>query len=49
MITYAGNKATIVAATVKDNVTWLFQMDKNGSGAIDYYWSHKDLCLNLTE
>jgi len=42
MITYAGNKATIVAATVKDNVTWLFQMDKNGSGAIDYYWSHKD-------
>lgn len=32
----------VLDADVKTEISWLFDVDKNGNGVIDYYWSTKD-------
>lgn len=41
MITFNANQTAIASSTVKKEASWLLQVDKNGNGAVDYYWSTK--------
>ena len=41
MITFGANQTAIAANAIKKEVSWLFQMDRNGNGAVDDYWSTK--------
>ena len=42
MISLGTTEQAIVDAEVKQEISWLFQIDKNGNDAIDYYWSTKN-------
>lgn len=41
MRTFNAQQAAIVASLVKTEISWLFEVDKDGDGDIDYYWSTK--------
>ena len=41
MLSLDGTQTAIVAATNKDEVSWLFEVDANGNGSVDYRWSTK--------
>lgn len=41
MLSLNATQQAIVAAANKDEVSWLFQVDKNGNDSVDYYWSTK--------
>jgi len=41
MLSLDGTQQAIVDADNKDEVSWLFEVDRNGNGTVDYYWSTK--------
>ena len=41
MRTFNAQQSAIVASLIKTDISWLFEVDKDGDGDIDYYWSTK--------
>ena len=41
MISLDETQQAIADATVKQEISWLFEVDKNGNSVVDYYWSTK--------
>jgi len=39
--TFNAQQSAIVASLIKTDISWLFEIDKDGDGDIDYYWSTK--------
>jgi len=46
MRTFDATQTAIVASDAISEISWLFEIDKDGDGDIDYYWSNKSKVWN---